>query len=117
MPGIAHLTGQPLTEPRRAAQQCHVGFRFPTRVGTMSHLHKMHQRHMRIRRSGLVLAACAVIAFAWPLVAAPMSATAATTSATAHLSTLHGDYVPLRGAQGTGLDVVFTNMDYNGGPV
>jgi plastocyanin len=27
------------------------------------------------------------------------------------------DYVPLAGAKGTGFDRVFTNMDYNGGPV
>ena len=26
-------------------------------------------------------------------------------------------YVPLRGSKGTGFDQVFTNMDYNGGPV
>ncbi|HEX6524661.1 MAG TPA: PKD domain-containing protein [Streptosporangiaceae bacterium] len=46
-----------------------------------------------------------------------MSATAATTSATSHGPTHPAAYVPLRGAKGTGFDRVFTNMDYNGGPV
>src|SRR5258708_30637095 len=29
----------------------------------------------------------------------------------------HTAYVPLRGSKGTGFDRVFTNMDYNGGPL
>ena len=79
---------------------------------------------MRIHRSGIVLVACAVIALAGSQLAVPMSAAAAaslpTSHATAHPSRGPGHpvaYVPLRGAKGTGFDQVFTNMDYNGGPL
>jgi PKD repeat protein len=71
---------------------------------------------MRIRLSGTVLVACAAIALAVPL-AMPMS-TAAAASRPASRAPAHPTaYVPLRGAKGTGFDRVFTNMDYNGGPV
>ena len=83
----------------------------------MSDLVRLHRRHMRIRRSGLALVACAAIALAVPLMAVPMSAAAATSTPTAHTTARAVDYVPLRGSKGTGLDRVFTNMDYNGGPV
>jgi hypothetical protein len=54
----------------------------------------------------------------------PMNAAAAASSPTSH-ATAHPSrgpghpvaYVPLRGAKGTGFDRVFTNMDYNGGPL
>src|SRR5215467_13619516 len=79
---------------------------------------------MRIRPSGIVLAACAAIALAGPQLAMPASTAAAaapTSRVTAHHSrtpTHPVAYVPLRGAKGnTPLDRVFTNMDYNGGPV
>lgn len=75
------------------------------------------QRRMRIRRSGIVLVACAAIALVAPQLASPMSAAAATTSATSNRTFHDADYVPLRGAPGTGLDAVFNNMDYNGGAV
>ena len=71
---------------------------------------------MRIRPSGIVLAACAAIVFAGPQLATPMITSAAaspTLRAPAHPLA----YVPLRGSKGTGFDRVFTNMDYNGGPV
>lgn len=78
---------------------------------------------MRFRRSGIVLVACAAIALAGPGLAVPMSAAAApvaptsTSASTAHAPNHLVDYVPLRGAAGTGADRVFNNMDYNGGPV
>jgi len=79
---------------------------------------------MRIRRSGIILVACAAIALAGSQLAMPMSAAAAaslpTSHATAHPSRGPGHpvaFVPLRGAKGTGFDRVFNNMDYNGGPV
>jgi PKD repeat protein len=79
---------------------------------------------MRIRPSGIVLAACTVVALAGPQLAMPMSTAAVasppTSRATAHLSRTPSHpvaYVPLRGAKGTKSDRVFTNMDYNGGPV
>ena len=79
---------------------------------------------MRIRRSGIILVACAAIALAGSQLAMPMSAAAAaslpTSHATAHPSRGPGHpvaYVPLRGAKGTGFDRVFNNMDYNGGPL
>jgi PKD repeat protein len=71
---------------------------------------------MRIRPSGIVLVACAAIAFVGPQLATPIAAAAAsspTSRAPAHPQA----YVPLRGSKGTGFDRVFTNMDYNGGPV
>ena len=79
---------------------------------------------MRIRPSVAVLAACATIALAGSQLAAPMSAAVAasppTSGAAAHPSRAPAHpvaYVPLRGAKGTKFDRVFTNMDYNGGPV
>lgn len=78
---------------------------------------RLHRRRMRIRRSGIVLVACAAIALAAPLMAVPMSAAAATSAPTSHAPGHAVAYVPLRGSTGTGLDRVFTNMDYNGGPV
>ncbi len=72
---------------------------------------------MRIRLSGIVLVACAAMAFAGPLLATPMSASAATSSPTSRAPAHPVAYVPLRGSKGTGFDRVFTNMDYNGGPV
>ena len=71
---------------------------------------------MRIRLSGTVLVACAAIALAVPL-AMPMSTAAAAPRPAARASAHPMAYVPLRGAKGTGFDRVFTNMDYNGGPV
>ena len=79
---------------------------------------------MRIRPSGIVLAACATIALAGSLLATPMG-TAAAASPPASRATVHPSrapahpvaYVPLRGAKATKFDQVFTNMDYNGGPV
>jgi PKD domain len=70
---------------------------------------------MRIRQSGIVLAAGAVVALAASQQATPTIAAAAspTSRAPAHPAA----YVPLRGSKGTGFDRVFTNMDYNGGPV
>ena len=82
----------------------------------MSDLVRLHRR-MRIRRSGIVLVACAAIALAAPLMAVPMSAAAAVSTPTSHAPARAVAYVPLRGSKGTGLDRVFTNMDYNGGPV
>jgi PKD repeat protein len=82
----------------------------------MSDLVRLHRR-MRIRRSGIVLVACAAIALAAPLMAVPMSAAAAVSTPTSHAPARAVAYVPLRGSTGTGLDRVFTNMDYNGGPV
>src|SRR5215469_14687144 len=78
---------------------------------------------MRIRLSGIVLVASAAIALAGSQLATPLITAAGaspTSRATAHPS--HAPphpvaYVPLRGAKGTGFDRVFTNMDYNGGPV
>src|SRR5580704_17310757 len=49
--------------------------------------------------------------------AAAASSTAAAASSTSRAPAHPVAYVPLRGAKGTGLDRVFTNMDYNGGPV
>jgi PKD repeat protein len=76
---------------------------------------------MRIRRSGIVLVACAAIALAGPQLAMSMStAAAASTAAPVQASRAPAhpvDYVPLRGAKGTGPNRVFNNMDYNGGPV
>jgi hypothetical protein len=80
---------------------------------------------MRIRPSVAVLAACATIALAGSQLATPMSAAVAasppTSGAAAHPSRAPAHpvaYVPLRGAKGTtSFDRVFTNMDYNGGPV
>ena len=77
---------------------------------------------MRIRRSGIVLFACAAIAFAGPQLAMSVSNAAVASpatvasSATRHAPTHPMDIVPLRGAKNAaGFDQVFTNMDYNGG--
>jgi hypothetical protein len=75
---------------------------------------------MRIRPSGIVLAACAAIALAGPQLAMPAS-TAAAVPSMSHVTAHHSRtpthpvaYVPLRGAKGTTqFDRVFTNMDYN----
>src|SRR5215472_5553767 len=77
---------------------------------------------MRIRPPRIVLVACAVIALAGSQLAMTMSTAAAapTSGVTAHPSARPSHpvaFVPLRGAKGTGFDQVFTNMDYNGGPV
>jgi PKD repeat protein len=72
---------------------------------------------MRIRRSGIVLVACAAIAFAGSQLAMPVSAAAAASQPTSRAAAHPPAYVPIRGAKGTGSDRVFTNMDYNGGPV
>jgi hypothetical protein len=74
---------------------------------------------MRIRRSGIVLVASAAIALAGPQLAMSMSAAAATSAPAASASAHPAhptDIVPLRDAV-TPFDQVFTNMDYNGGPV
>jgi len=83
----------------------------------MSDLVRLHRRHKRIRRSGIVLVACAAMALAAPLMAVSTSAAAATSVPTSHVPAHAVAYVPLRGSKGTGLDRVFTNMDYNGGPL
>ena len=80
---------------------------------------------MRIRPSGIVLVACAAVALAGPQLAMPVSSAAVasppTSAAAAHSSRAPAHpvaYVPLRGTKGTNsFDRVFTNMDYNGGPV
>ena len=81
---------------------------------------------MRIRPSGAVLAVGAAVALAGPQLAMPMSIAAAASPPTSRAAAHHPPsvpphpvaYVPLRGAKGTaGFDRVFTNMDYNGGPV
>jgi PKD repeat protein len=71
---------------------------------------------MPFRQSGIVLGACAVVAVAASQLGTPTAAAAArppASRAPAHPAA----YVPLRGSKGTGFDRVFTNMDYNGGPV
>ena len=79
---------------------------------------------MRIRPSGIVLVAGAAMALAGPHLAMPMSTAAAasppTSRVVAHAARAPAHpvaYVPIRGAKGYGSDRVFTNMDYNGGPV
>jgi hypothetical protein len=72
---------------------------------------------MRKRSWGIVLAAGLAVAGAAPLLATPMKASAATSARVSHVSARPPDYVPLRGAKGTGRDAAFTNMDYNGGPL
>ncbi|MBV9381859.1 MAG: PKD domain-containing protein [Streptosporangiaceae bacterium] len=72
---------------------------------------------MHIRLSGIVLVASAAIAVAGPQLAAPMSSAATAPSPASRAPAHPVAYVPLRGARGTGFDRVFTNMDYNGGPV
>src|SRR5579863_4904125 len=79
---------------------------------------------MRIHPSGLVLVACSALALAGPQLAISATAAAAarptTLTAAAHSSAAPAyppDYVPLRGAKVKPFDRVFTNMDYNGGPV
>jgi hypothetical protein len=76
---------------------------------------------MRIRLSGIVLGACAAVASAAPLLVTPMITAAAASPAasppTSHAPAHPVAYVPLRGSKAAGFDQVFTNMDYNGGPV
>ena len=79
---------------------------------------------MRIRPSGLVLVACSALALAGPQLAMPVSTAAAasplvsgTTTQPLRAPTRPVSYVPLRGAMAPPSDRVFTNMDYNGGPV
>src|ERR1039457_249086 len=72
---------------------------------------------MHIRPSGILLVACAAIAFAGAQLATPMITAAAASSPTSRAPAHPRAYVPLRGSKGTGFDRVFTNMDYNGGPV
>jgi hypothetical protein len=76
---------------------------------------------MRIRLSGIVLGACAAVASAAPLLVTPMITAAAASPAasppTSHAPAHPVAYVPLRGSKAVGFDQVFTNMDYNGGPV
>jgi PKD repeat protein len=72
---------------------------------------------MRIRLSGSVLVACAAIALAVPPLVLPVSTAAAAPSPASRAADHPADYVPLRGALVRGLDRVFKNMDYNGGPV
>jgi PKD repeat protein len=72
---------------------------------------------MRIRPSGIVLGACAAIALAGSQLAVPMSTAAAASSPSLRAAAHPVAYVPLRGSKRAGFDQVFTNMDYNGGPV
>ncbi|MDX6391103.1 MAG: cellulose 1,4-beta-cellobiosidase [Streptosporangiaceae bacterium] len=77
---------------------------------------------MHIRPSGILLVACAAIAFAGAQLATPMITAAAASPAasppTSRAPAHPVAYVPLRGSKGTaGFDRVFTNMDYNGGPL
>jgi PKD repeat protein len=78
---------------------------------------------MRIRLSGIVVAACASIALAGAQLTMPMITASAASAPTSHASVPRLPnhpiaYVPLRGAKGFGpLDKAFTNMDYNGGPL
>ena len=73
---------------------------------------------MRIRLSGIVVVACAAVALAGPGLAVPMSIAAAASSPALRAPAHPVAYVPLRGSKGFGpFDQVFTNMDYNGGPV
>lgn len=79
---------------------------------------------MRIHPSGLALVACSALALAGPQLATSATAAAAAQPTTlitaAHSSGARAyppDYVPLRGATVRPFDRVFTNLDYNGGPV
>jgi PKD repeat protein len=72
---------------------------------------------MRIRPSGIFLVACAAIALAGSQLAMPVSIAAAASSPALRATSHPVAYVPLRGAKPAGFDQVFTNMDYNGGPV
>jgi PKD domain len=80
---------------------------------------------MRIRPPGIVLIGCAAIALAGSQVVMPTSIAAATSAPTPRAAAHHPSrapshpvaYVPLRGSKQAGFDRVFTNMDYNGGPV
>jgi plastocyanin len=74
---------------------------------------------MRIRLSGIALVACAAIASAAPQFATPTVAAAAASQPTSRAPAHPAEYVPLRGSKAAAapLDQVFTNMDYNGGPV
>jgi hypothetical protein len=75
---------------------------------------------MRFRQSRIVLAACAAGAFvaigtASSQLASPM--TAASASPAARAPAHAPAYFPLRESKAAPFDRVFTNMDYNGGPV
>src|SRR5579864_4000400 len=70
---------------------------------------------MRFRHSWLPLAACGVVAVAGAQLATPAAASPSTPAS--HAARHLPDYVPIRGSKGAGFDQVFTNMDYNGGPV
>src|SRR5215472_15297228 len=80
---------------------------------------------MRIRPSRIVLVACTAVALAGPQLAMSASTAAAAAPSMSRATVHHSRapahpvaYVPLRGAKGTTkFDRVFTNMDYNGGPV
>src|SRR5215472_8885462 len=79
---------------------------------------------MRIRPSGIVLAACAAIALAGAQLGMTISTAAAAPPLTSHAvarasraPAFPPAYVPLRSAKKAPFDRVFTNMDYNGGPV
>src|SRR5580693_2163137 len=78
---------------------------------------------MRIRLSRVVLVAGAAITLAGSQLAMSMSTAAAASpptsraAAAARAPARPVAYVPVRGAKGYGFDRVFTNMDYNGGPV
>src|SRR6516164_4409442 len=79
---------------------------------------------MRIRPSGIVLAACAAIALAGTQLGMTISTAAAASPLPSHTAAraarapaVPPDYVPLRSAKRIRFDLVFTNMDYNGGPV
>ena len=72
---------------------------------------------MRVRLLGIVLVAGAAIASAAPMLAMPMNAAAAASTLTSRAPAHPVAYVPLRGSKATSFDRVFTNMDYNGGPV
>jgi PKD repeat protein len=73
---------------------------------------------MRIRPSGIVLAACAAVALAGPYVSTAAAASPATSHAVAHVSRAPAfppSYVPLLTAKRSRFDLKFHNMDYNGG--
>jgi PKD repeat protein len=77
----------------------------------------MRIRQSRIVSAAFVAVASAAIGSAGFQLATPVI-TAAGASPPASPARAHpAAYVPLRGSQGTGFDRVFTNMDYNGGPV
>src|SRR5689334_23172845 len=79
---------------------------------------------MRILSPRAVLAVTAACALAGSQLAMSISTRATAPPATPHATTHHSAapahpvaYVPLRGSKQAPFDQVFTNMDYNGGPV